>query len=157
MKLYPSIDERLKTQHLAIGHILLKIAPRRLLKRPQPNKWNIHDNLAHLASYQPTFIERVNQVLINDQPLFGRYEAAEDPAFEDCRALASDDLVKQLSIDRQKITGLLTNLTDAELNRIGVHKKYGPLNIVQWTEFFLLHEAHHIFTIFQLAHDTELQ
>jgi hypothetical protein len=37
-----------------------------------------------------------------------------------------------------------------------VHKKYGALTIMEWTEFFLLHEAHHIFTIFQLMHDTEL-
>ncbi|MEP7141716.1 MAG: DinB family protein [Ferruginibacter sp.] len=65
-------------------------------------------------------------------------------------------LIKQLDNDRKRIYDPVTHLTDTRINRIGIHKKYGPLNIIQWTEFFLLHEAHHIFTIFQLAHDTEL-
>ena len=51
---------------------------------------------------------------------------------------------------------MITNLTPAELLKTGVHKKYGVLTITEWTEFFLLHEAHHIFTIFQLRHDIEL-
>ena len=57
---------------------------------------------------------------------------------------------------RNAIYVLITNLTDAAQSRTGVHKKYGKLTVLQWTEFFLLHEAHHIYTIFQLANDTEL-
>jgi hypothetical protein len=43
-------------------------------------------------------------------------------------------------------------LSPDKLDRTGIHPKYGKLNIIDWTEFFLLHEAHHLFAIFQLTH-----
>ena len=156
MKVYSSLIDRLKTQHQTIENILSTITPDRILTRPLPGKWNIHDNIAHLTSYQPVFIDRINQILIQEAPSFDRYIADEDPTFENCRSLAIDILLKQLDIDRNNLYDLVITLSDAQLNRISIHKKFGALNIVDWTEFFLLHEAHHIFTIFQLAHNTEL-
>lgn len=35
--------------------------------------------------------------------------------------------------------------------RIGLHPVYGPMTLEGWTEFFLLHEAHHLFTILRLG------
>jgi DinB superfamily len=156
MKLYSSLIDRLKTQHHALENIISTIDSDRLLIRPQPDKWNILDNIAHLTSYQPVFIDRINQILIKEIPSFGRYIADEDPGFENCRSLNIDILIKQLNIDRKNLYDLVITLNDSQLDRIGIHKKFGSLNIIEWTEFFLLHEAHHIFTIFQLAHNTEL-
>ena len=156
MKVYSSLIDRLKTQHQTIENILAAIDFRRITTRPQPNKWSIHDNIAHLVRYQLIFTDRINQILLKETPSFGRYKAEEDPEFENWRALNIDTLIKQLHTERRTIYDLVTTLTEAGINRVGIHKKYGPLNIIQWTEFFLLHEAHHIFTIFQLAHDTEL-
>jgi hypothetical protein len=156
MTIYPALTNRLQTQHKAIEAILSTVDEARLLLRPQPDKWNIHDNLAHLVRYQPVFTDRINQILLTEEPVFGRYKAEDDPGFEVCRALPTEVLLTQLDIDREYLYNLITKLTEAALNRIGMHKKYGRLTVLQWTEFFLLHEAHHIFTIFQLAHDTEL-
>jgi hypothetical protein len=156
MKIYLSIIDRLRTQHQAVENILSSLDASRRLMRPHPNKWNIHDNIAHLTRYQQVFIERINQILLKEEPFFGRYVADEDPGFEACRISNTTTLLQQLNADRKSIYDLITMLTDLQVNRIGIHKKYGRLNIIQWTEFFLLHETHHIFTIFQLAHDTEL-
>src|SRR5450432_138736 len=129
MYIYPSITDRLRTQHHAIENILSTIDQERLQIRPQPNKWNIHDNIAHLARYQPVFIERLNQILLSEEPSFGRYNAEEDPAFENWRTLDTHQLIKQLNEDRNSIYNQVNDLTDTEINRIGIHKKYGPLNI----------------------------
>ncbi|HVT60257.1 MAG TPA: DinB family protein [Thermoanaerobaculia bacterium] len=45
--------------------------------------------------------------------------------------------------------GLVDSLTPDQLDRIGVHPAMGPLPIRLWLEFFLLHEAHHLYTILQ--------
>jgi len=50
---------------------------------------------------------------------------------------------------------LLSGLKESGLSRIGMHPKYGRLTILKWAEFFVLHEAHHLFTIFQLVNSTE--
>ena len=156
MDVYTSLNLRLKTQHEAIPKIISTITSNRLLVKPQPNKWNIIDNLAHLTRYQEVFIDRINQILIQENPFFGRYAADEDPEFERFRNINTGLLIKQMNRDRSVIYDLVTSLPAGQLDRCGAHKQYGSLNIIQWTEFFLLHEAHHIFTIFKLSHDSTL-
>ncbi len=156
MKLYPSLIDRLKTQHLSIENVLSTFPFERLLIRPQDDKWSIQENIAHLTSYQPVFIDRIHQILTQENPSFDRYVADLDQAFENCKCLTVETLVKELNAERKKIFNLVSSLSVSQLNRTGIHQKFGTLNIVEWTEFFLLHEAHHIFTIFQLAHGKEL-
>jgi hypothetical protein len=157
MKIYESLRERLRTQHQTIEIILSSLDKAHLVVRPQPGKWNILENLAHLGRYQLVFIDRITQILHSvEEPLFERYVAEEDPEFENWRSLPVEALISQIESDRKYIFALITNLTEAAQSRIGIHKKFGRLMVLQWTEFFLLHEAHHIFTIFQLANNTEL-
>lgn len=157
MTLYKSLYDRLKNQHETIENIISKTDKVRLTLHPLPDKWSIKDNVAHLTKYQPVFIDRINTILKNDLPTFDRYKAELDPDFESWKNRDIADLIKTLHIDRQAIFNLITNLSDQELNRVGLHKKYGKLSVTDWTEFFLLHEAHHIFTIFQLVNDTETE
>jgi hypothetical protein len=156
MKIYESLHDRLKNQHETIENIVDKTDKADLTIQPFPGKWSIKDNIAHLAKYQFVFIDRINIILKNNSPVFDRYKAELDPDFESWRMLDISDLIQSLHKERQTIFNLITNLTDQELNRVGLHKKYGRLPLIDWTEFFLLHEAHHIFTIFQLAHEIKM-
>lgn len=151
MKLYLSLYDRLKSQHETIEQVIMKVNSEGLNFRPEPNKWSIHDNIAHLAKYQPVFTDRINKILNTDLPSFERYTAENDPDFETWRQWSIEKLMQTLYIDRQNIFQLITNLSEKESDRIGQHPTLGKLKVVQWTEFFLLHEAHHIFTIFRLA------
>jgi hypothetical protein len=154
--MYTSLWERLKNQHQAIRFIIEKPDNTRLTKQLIQGKWTIKDNIAHLAKYQPVFLNRVKLILANDNLVFERYKAENDPEFETWRQYDLSTLLDKLDEDRINIFNTITDLTPAELSKTGVHKKYGALTIMEWTEFFLLHEAHHIFTIFQLIHYTEL-
>lgn len=156
MKIYESLSDRLRNQHQAIENILPPLSPAHLLVRPQPGKWNILENVAHLGRYQGVFVERIHNILQTEEPSFGRYIAEEDPEFENWKNMSADTMLQQIRHDRNAIYSLITNLTDAAQCRTGTHKKYGRLTVLQWTEFFVLHEAYHIYTIFQLAHDPTL-
>jgi len=154
MTLYQSLHDRLKNQHEAIEEIISGINSSRLTHSPSPGKWSINDNIAHLTKYQPIFIDRINTILKQDSPKFDRYTAETDPDFETWREFKIEDLLQRINTDRQEIFNLITSLTDPDLKRDGLHPKFGKLTIIQWTEFFLLHEAHHIFTIFRLVNDS---
>lgn len=154
MALYKSLSDRLQNQHEAIGNIIIG-KDTRLNFHPEKNKWSIHDNIAHLAKYQLMFLGRMNTILKEENPLFDRYRAEDDPDFETWRNHETQQLIKILTADRQTIFDLITNLPDEKLIRTGTHGKFGKLTIIHWTEFFLLHEAHHIFTIFQLANSSD--
>ncbi|MBV8391289.1 MAG: DinB family protein [Mucilaginibacter sp.] len=149
--LYSSLVCRLKTQHLAVAEIVKHIDEQRLNQQPEPGKWSIKDNIAHLVSYQSVFIGRMHQILKGDTPVFSAYRADDEPDFIEARGWSLTDLLSKLNGNRRQILELITNLPDDQLALKGSHPKYGTLTIVEWTEFFLLHEAHHLFTMFKLA------
>ncbi|HTA84190.1 MAG TPA: DinB family protein [Bacteroidia bacterium] len=157
MSLSRSIHQRLLHQHEAMHAIISGISKERMTYRPAPEKWNIHDNIVHLAKYQPVFIERLNTMLQENSPEFGRYRAEDDVEFETWRSWTTDKLFVKLQHHRQSIIEIVSPLDKDQLNRIGIHKKFGHLTIEKWLEFFLLHEAHHMFTIFQLANDLDIK
>jgi len=149
--LYPALVCRLKTQHLAVAEIVKHIDEQSLNHQTEPGKWSIKDNIAHLVSYQPVFIGRVHQMLKGDTPVFNAYRADNEPDFIEAQGLSLTDLLSKLNGNRRQILELITNLPDDQLELKGTHPKYGTLTITEWTEFFLLHEAHHLFTMFRLA------
>lgn len=155
MPLYKSLHNRLSSQHEAIPYIIAHTSFAQLNQRPLPEKWSAQDNIAHLARYQPIFTSRITAILKTDDMVFDRYSAENDPDFENWRQRPLAVLLKTIESDRVILFDLITSLDEEQLRRTGVHKKYGNLTIVDWTEFFLLHEAHHMFTIFKLVNKGE--
>ncbi len=156
-QIYSSLHDRLKNQHLCLQEIVSGTSTERKRLHPAPGKWSIHDILTHLAKYQPVYLDRMKKILTETIPEFGPYLAENDSEFEEWRARKGGELLETLKRDREIIFNFITNLTTEQLSRKGRHKKFGELTIVQWTEFFVLHEAYHIFTVFKLANDVELK
>jgi len=154
--IYSSLAERLKSQHKTIASIIINLNNRQLNQHIIRGKWSIHENIAHLAKYQPVFIDRIRKILAMDEPEFGIYKAEEDEEFEIYCAFTTYELLKKISSDREIIFHLITHLPADKLERTGSHPKYGKLTVLEWTEFFLLHEAHHLYSIFQLAHSDKI-
>jgi len=134
-----------------LSEIVNHLDEKRLNHQPEPGKWSIKDNIAHLVIYQHVFIGRVHQMLKGGTPAFNAYRADDEPDFLQARELPLIELNRKLIGNRRQILELITNLPDDDLLLQGTHPKYGTLTITEWTEFFLLHEAHHLFTIFKLA------
>jgi hypothetical protein len=152
-----SLTEKLKVQHLALPHLITGVTANHLLWPPLAGKWSIHDNIAHLARYQQLFTDRIDQILFSDIPVFEPYKADVDPGFAAWRRREHGVLIDVIFADRIKIVDRLTALSTADLERKGRHSNYGEMDIPGWTEFFLLHEAHHLFTIFKLSRNQEFR
>ena len=148
---YPSLSERLLHQHQALARIVEPLAEEQLMGELEPGKWSVHENMAHLVSYQPLFMSRLYRILDSQEPYFEAYIGDDDPIFLYWRRQSPETLLKELEADRQQIIQLLQGLTEEQLQRTGIHASYGKLNVQDWTEFFLLHEAHHLLTIFKLV------
>lgn len=115
--------------------------------KPTSGKWSARENLAHLARYHEVFLERVEKILREDRPTFSRYRAEDDQKWPLWSALETTALQTRIRALRDKVIDVLTNLSETQLARTGIHPALGEMNIQQWLEFFLLHEAHHLYTI----------
>ena len=151
MPLSPSVLARLKYQHETLNDLIKGLTEDQLKERLNPDKWSAFENIVHLAAYQPTFLQRLQLIASKDTPLFERYIADNDPVFHQYMAYSLKTLLEALSAQRFLINNHITHLSEMTLRREGTHPLYGRFSISQWADFFLLHEAHHLFTIFMLA------
>lgn len=151
MSLSASVRTRLQHQHETIHDLLKGFSEEQLKQRIQRDKWSVHEQVAHLATYQPLFFRRLKTIEQEDNPFFDRYVADNDPAFlASCQKPVSD-LLNGLQLQRNMIIEYLLAVPAETLGKTGRHPKYGLLTMTEWTEFFLLHEAHHLFSIFMLT------
>jgi len=156
MKLSESTLARLASQHFSIRESVSGISAARMNYHPAPGKWSIHDNMAHLARYNVVFQERLNTMMTEVAPRFSRYVAEDDTEFPGWQQKSTGELIQSISAEREKIFALAKSFAENDLNRIGIHPRFGNLSIAGWLDFFLLHEAHHMFTIFQLKNDVTI-
>jgi hypothetical protein len=129
----------------------LKTYPEELLKtRVNPDKWSAFENIVHLAAYQPMFAERIRSMLNDEKPSFNRYRADDDPRFFECLQMPPAELVRYIQENRQLIMDLVAGMKESQWKNWGLHSHYGQMELPAWIDFFLLHEAHHLFTAFML-------
>ncbi len=149
------IKYRLEHQYDQIDLLIHSLPKASFRKRSDPDKWSIHENLAHLGRYQEVFMERFNRILNEEQPTFERYKAENDALFGNWVAKSSITAIQESKATRKRIAGQLLGLDENDLLRRGIHPKLGSMDIMGWTEFFLLHESHHFYTIFWLVHQLQ--
>jgi uncharacterized damage-inducible protein DinB len=120
-----------------------------LSRRAIPDKWSAQENLAHLARYHEIFLERIDRMLSSTRPVFARYRAEQDPEWEPWKCRSYSELIQALSELRVQLVIKLKSLSERDFHRVGVHPRFGEMALSQWLEFFLVHEGHHLYLVFQ--------
>jgi uncharacterized damage-inducible protein DinB len=151
MEIHSNISTRLQYQHKSLLDIIDGLSDEQIRRPVIPGKWSIFENIVHLTVYQHVFIDRIKKMIAEDTPLFERYAAENDPLFHDALAKSSHEIMKDLVGTRKDMFAAFLSFPSAHLVRTGIHPAFGKMNLVQWMNFFLLHEAHHLFTIFKLS------
>ncbi len=141
----PSLLARLTTQLDALPAVLAAAPPHGVEARPSSGEWSARENLAHLARHAEAFLERLERIRREDRPDLGRYRAEEDPEWPARSRLPLAEVLVRLADTRRRLLSWVASLTPADAARTGRHPTFGELTVAQWLEFFLLHEAHHLY------------
>ena len=151
MQMPSSVSTRLQYQHKSLLDIIEGLSDEQIRMQVNPGKWSIFENIVHLQTYQHAFIKRTRRMLDENNPLFERYTAEGDPLFLDNCSKSTREIMQDLITTRKEMAAGLITFTENDLKKMGEHPVFGKMNLLQWMNFFLLHEAHHLFTIFILA------
>lgn len=151
MEMPSSISTRLQYQHKSLLDIIEGLSDDQIRTTVIPGKWSIFETLVHLGSYQHVTINRIKEILELDNPVFNRYSAELDPMFGHNCAKSSREIMQDFLTTRKEMSASLLNFTEADLTKTGLHPIYGQMHLIQWLNFFLLHEAHHLFEIFKMT------
>jgi len=140
-----SLAIRLATQLEALPIVLGGASAETLMARPASGKWSAHENLAHLARHHAVMIGRLRRILLEDAPQLSRYRAEDDPEWPSWAALSTAEVLHRIADLRRELTSIVEEISEEQLDRVGIHPMLGALTIPTWIEFFLLHEAHHLY------------
>ena len=151
MQMSSSISTRLHYQHKSLLDIIDGLTDEQVRRQIIPGKWSIFENIVHLQTYQHIFVKRVKQILDENNPLFPRYSAEGDPDFLDNCTKSTREVMQDLISTRKDITSGMALFKEEDFSKTGQHPAFGQMNLLQWLNFFLLHEGHHLFTTFKLA------
>jgi hypothetical protein len=150
MPLSTSALTRLQHQHETIRELVDDLPEQQLRRTINAGKWSAFDNIAHLACYQGVFLARLERIQMEESPVFEAYVADTDPNFSGYQHGSLQHLYNSIDSRRAILRNKLEGMNEDSLLRTASHPRYGLLDTAHWTEFFLLHEAHHLYTIFSL-------
>ncbi|HEY0896516.1 MAG TPA: DinB family protein [Sphingobacteriaceae bacterium] len=151
MQIHPETLNRFGSQHKIIKHYIDDLPPEAIHNRLDPVNWSIHETIAYLVRYQNLLMDRLHLILEEIDPYFSIYQPQEDPEFRCTAAKTTGSLLHQLYRVREELLMMLEKMKPEQFARVGTHARLGRMNIPQWIEFFLLHEATQLFKIFKLA------
>ncbi|MBS1576200.1 MAG: DinB family protein [Bacteroidetes bacterium] len=151
MSLPSSITTRLQYQHKSLLDLIEGLTDEQVRQKIIAGKWSIFENIVHLQTYQHVFIYRVKEILKGVNPQFDRYSAENDPYFSINCNKSTREAMQDLLSQRKDMAMEINNISDEDLLKSGTHPVFGQMKLHQWLNFFLLHEAHHLFTIFKLT------
>ena len=140
---------RLKTQLASLDVLFADASSERTDRRPASGKWSARENLAHIGRYHEIFLERLSRILTETSPQFARYRAEEDPGWQDWASRPFEEIRNQVTALRWKLIDRIAGLQASDYAREGIHSAFGEMNLSLWLEFFLVHEAHHLYVILQ--------
>jgi uncharacterized damage-inducible protein DinB len=151
MQMPSSLSTRLQYQHKSLVDIIDGLTDELIRRQVIPGKWSIFENIVHLQTYQHVFCDRVKKMLEENNPSFPRYTADADPEFLDNCGKTTREIMGDMITTRKEMSSGSLSFKEKDLERTGNHPVFGTMTITQWLNFFLLHEAYHLFTIFKLA------
>jgi uncharacterized damage-inducible protein DinB len=143
--------ERCETQLQDFLSAALRDIPLKNLSAAVRGKWSAHQQLAHLARYHQIFLERIDLILSEPSPTFPCYRAEEDPEWPAWANFSTEQILARLSSLRTKLMARLRSLSEEDFQSTGIHPKFGQMSLALWLEFFLVHEAHHLYAVLQLV------
>jgi hypothetical protein len=151
MELPEATRIRLQNQYQVIEELISSLSEEQLDQEVFSGKWTVRQQLAHLVRYQEMFFERVQKIMSSFNAVFSPYVAEEDELFPRYTDLPAAELLRNLFEMRGTLNSFYFSLNSGELIRKGRHTQLGNFSIALWAEFFLLHEAHHIYSIFLMS------
>ena len=151
MLLPSSISTRIQYQHKSLLELIDGLSDEQIRMAVLPGKWSIFEQIVHLETYQHLFIHRIRQMQEQSGVAFQTYNAEADPLFHEHLSKSSREIIQDLLTTRKEMASGIEKFDDKDLEKKAYHSVYGGMNMISWLNFFLLHEAHHLFAIFKLA------
>jgi hypothetical protein len=124
--------------------ILAGVTNEEIDRRPDLNRFTIREIMAHLADWEPIYLERMRRIRDENHPVLPDYDEGQIAIDHD---YAHKDLAEQLRLyrsGRTEIMAFLKSLSSSDWHRVGNRPEIGDITIEAIAILMPLHDAYHI-------------
>jgi uncharacterized damage-inducible protein DinB len=152
-----TLDEQLthlEAQTRVLENMVAHTDAARFPDHPFAGKWSALEQLAHLTRYHDVFLERLEGMIRSPGTPLSRYNADTDPEWASWQAMTLEAVWAAFQERRTRLRQRLEVTSEPEFKVTGVHPLIGAVTVHDLLEMFLLHEGHHLYSIFQALRAT---
>ena len=117
--------------------------------RPDPERFTLREIVAHLAEWDPIFMERMERTVKEELPLLADIDEAQIALDHDYAQLDPHTSLARFRTGRAALVIFLGGLMDAEWSRIGVKEVHGPVTLERQAVLILAHDGYHMEQVVQ--------
>ena len=130
-------------------YILAGVSLEEIDRRPDPERFTIREIMAHLAEWEPIFLERMRRIRNENEPVLPNIDEGQLAIDHD---YAHKDLAEQIRLfraGRAQNVAFLNSLQPSDWQRTGKRPEIGVVTIEAIATLMPLHDAYHIRQICQ--------
>ncbi len=115
-----------------------------LIARPVAGKWSTLEVVAHLADFEPIYMDRIKRLVALENPSL---LAADENLFAKELHYQERDIAEELALidaTRASTARLIAKLTPQQLARTGTHSERGSVTLEMMLQWAIKHINHHL-------------
>lgn len=121
-----------------------------LKRRPQPDKWSVHEHACHLADVHDLIMGRLDLMLAEDHPTIKPYQPHLDDEEGNLLTWDLDESLERFAADRRRLVERARALTPAEWERTAEHGEYSHYSVFIMLRHIAMHDLFHAWRIEEL-------
>jgi enterochelin esterase-like enzyme len=133
-----------------LASILLEMPEDLRKRRPAPAKWSAHEHFCHLASQEPPMRERLERMLLADDPELAPLSPSPEEEQGALRQVDLGDAMERFARERAAVVARLRALPPEGWERTGRHPERSPYTVFILARQLMLHDMLHGFRIEEL-------
>ncbi len=139
-----------------LQHLLQPIDPELLAARPEPGEWCVLEVIGHLiATDRDAFRHRIASIVAGE-PEIDAFDPWAAIKARDFAAVDLDQLLAELSVEREASTTFLGSLSQSDLNRTANYRKHGVFTAGDFVHEWPFHDQDHLQQILDLLKQSYL-
>ena len=109
-----------------------------------PDLFTLREVLAHLADWEPIWLERMQRIVQEDSPVLPNIDEGEMAELNDYATTPVEVSLEKFATGRAALTAYLASLPNDAFERSGIRPEVGTITVKDIATLVLAHDTYHI-------------
>lgn len=112
-------------------------------RRPDPERFTLREVLAHLADWEPIWLDRIRRIATENEPLLPSYDEGQFAIDNHYDQIPVETSLRAFITGRAAFTDYIEALPEDAFERLGQREELGPISLFELIALVLGHDGYH--------------